>query len=120
MDYNYLTDINHLNKMYPDGGTNLNGKWYDNEEIAELDLHYINSYLQKPIRDVPEYEQEIVWSDDGSIQRNYTYNIYSNNAIDGLNLLNVYGQKLYNDFCKTKEQEEVTITYDFESDYSRL
>lgn len=70
-----------------------------------------------------EFDQDIIWRSDGSIERINIYQIYPQNTIDRLHLLNIYGQKLYNNFCYMKQaqaQSNEDMLNDFEFDYSRL
>ena len=41
---------------------------------------------------------------DGDVIRYYSYSIFPMDLIDGIPLFNSYGQKVYNNITKTKEQ----------------
>lgn len=110
-----------LDLIFPEGGTFLDGVWYNNEEIKYLNLPRIQTTVMKPIRDTLETQASIVWYDNGDMDRITTYNVYPPYMVDNIPALNVYGQKIYNMLIQqlTTQQEEDFVN-DFESAYSSL
>lgn len=110
-----------LDLIFPEGGTFLDGVWYNNEEIKYLNLPLIQTTVMKPIRDTLETQASIVWYDNGNMDRVTTYNVYPPYMVDNIPVLNVYGQKIYNMLIQqlTTQQEEDFVN-DFESAYSSL
>jgi len=73
---------------------------YNNSVIDVADLKYtplsqVEFDLNKPIRDSIEYKEKVIIKDDGSVSREYTYQIYekNNGSLEGFPLFSVYGEK---------------------------
>ena len=71
------------------------------EKINPDELHAI---LVRPVRDMLEYEEHIVYKPNGDMNVFYTYSLFPSNLTDGIPLLNAYGQKIYNDFIENMEE----------------
>lgn len=111
-----------IDLIFPEGGTTLDGVWYDNEEIRFANMPLIQSTIVKPIRDIPENQVLVSWYDNGNMDRRTTYSTYPPNLIDNIPPLNVYAQKIYNTFIANLQAstEKETLIDDFESTYSSL
>lgn len=108
-----------INLIFPDGGTYLDGKWFSNEDIQNSGLPSIHSPITTPIRDSIDNEVDVIWYDNGDMKRTTIYSTYPPQMIDNIPPLNIYGQKIYNQFLLNNNKKEI-YTYDFESDYSSL
>lgn len=47
--------------------------------------------------------ERIVWKENGDMTRYYLYSVFPEKNIDGVPVLNIYGQKILNDYTKNKE-----------------
>lgn len=47
--------------------------------------------------------ERIVWKENGDMTRYYLYSVFPEKNIDGVPALNIYGQKILNDYNKNKE-----------------
>ena len=108
-----------INLIFPDGGAYLDGVWYDNEDIVFLNLPLIESSIVKPIRETTEYKTNIIWYDNGDMERKTIFSTYPAYMIDNIPPLNVYAQKMYNNFLTNLSMKESNLN-DFESTYSSL
>lgn len=109
-----------IDLIFPEGGTVLDGTWYDNEDICYMNLPQISSPLIKPIRSIPLYEAEITWYDNGNMERVTTYHTYPPYMVDNIPVLNAYAQKLYNNFTNNLIIAKESSLDDFESLYSSI
>lgn len=92
---------NNIDLIFPEGGTYLDGIWYDNNEIRFLnDLPLIQSSVIKPIRNSIASESKIIWYNNGDMDRRTVYNAFPPVLIDNISPLNIYGQKIYNQMKK--------------------
>lgn len=80
-------------------------------------LIYIESFM-KPVRRMLEFTAETFMTTDGEVLQSRPYSIYPpmEEFVDNIPLLNVYGQKIYNDFMENKfhQREEEFNCCDFE------
>lgn len=81
----------------------------------ENNLIYIESFM-KPVRRMLEFTAETFVTPDGEVLQRRPYSIYPpmEEFVDGIPLLNVYGQKIYNDFMENKYCQREDNCCDFE------
>lgn len=91
-----------INEMFPDGGTYSDNGWITNEYIKANNLKQVELTLLKPVREMIQQKEKIIWYNDGRMDRFYTYDVFPYHNIDNIPLFNIYGQKIYNDL----KQEE--------------
>ena len=108
-----------INFIFPEGGTYLDDKWYSNEDIQNMNMESIFSPLTTPIRDGIDSYVEITWHNNGDMERKTIYSTFPPQMIDNIPPLNIYAQKIYNQFILNNIRKE-NCSYDFESDYSSL
>jgi hypothetical protein len=72
-----------------------------------------------------EEEESVFWYENGDMERITTYCVFPPILVDNIPALNVYGQKMYNNFCAessnndNNSDEEINLD-DFELYYSSL
>ena len=77
MTYNFNNLVwNNLDLIFPEGGTVLEDVWYTNRQLRNMNLPFIVSREETHARDMVKSYEEIVWKNDGSMERIPFYNIY--------------------------------------------
>lgn len=106
-------------EMFPEGGLYLDGKWVTNTQLQMMDIDEIPSFLMKPVRQMVEFEEALIYHSDGSMERFKTYSLYPPYLPDDISCLSVYGQAVYNNSVGNIVQnnnEEVDETEDENND----
>lgn len=104
-------------EMFPDGGLYLDGRWVSNRELQLMDIDEIPCYLMKPVRQMVEFEEALIYHSDGSMERYKTYSIYPPYIPDGIPCLNVYGQAVYNNvIANVIKNENNDVMEDLDND----
>ena len=89
-----------INEMFPDDYVVTPDGPMQKELFLQQNFDKISIKLSKPIRSAIEYEEQIIWYNNGDMDRFFTYSIFPYVNIDNQPLFNIYGQKVYNDFLK--------------------
>lgn len=96
-----------IEKMFPTGGTPSDLGYLTNKYIKDNNLPKVELTISRPVRNMIEYEEKLVYYPDGKLDRFYTYMVFPYRNVDGTPLLNVFAQKAYSDFMeKRKEKKE--------------
>lgn len=86
-----------INKIFPEGGIDIGGEYLTNDAIKNSHLDSIVTNIFKPVRSMLEYQIEYTYYSNGNMIAKTVYNVFPPDMIDGIPLLNVYGQKILND-----------------------
>lgn len=90
-----------IHQMIPDSTLILsinNNEQYSINDIKNSDIISLERLYVKPTRNMIEKELKIIYHQDNSFDKFYTYNINPSNPIDGIPLFNTYACKLFNDW----------------------
>ena len=86
-------------------------------KFSNYDVITRNVYF--PLRTIPYKEQQFVYYPDGNFEKITTYTIEPLNYVDGIPLMNSYGQIMFNSFMNKKYgpktesfQNQQSINYD--------
>ena len=86
------------NKFFSNYAQNLTS-----EQLETMNPSKLEAVLIRPVRDMLEYEQHIIYYPNGDMHLYYTYSIFPNNLVDGIPLFNSYGQFIYNNLENNEE-----------------
>lgn len=121
MTYNFNNSVwNNLDLIFPEGGTVLEDVWYTNRQLRNMNLPFIVSREETHARDMVKSYEEIVWKNDGSMERIPFYNIYIEDLVDNIPLFNDFGQKTYNNYIQNKNGNSLLAFQDVHTDYQYL
>ena len=84
-----------------------------------MDIDEIPSFLMKPVRQMVEFEEALIYHSDGSMERFKTYSLYAPYLPYDISCLSVYGQAVYNNSVGNivrNNNEEVDETEDENND----
>lgn len=86
-----------------------------------MGLPTIETPILVPIRDSIASQSLVTWYDNGNMERVTLYNSYPPMMIDNFSPLNIFAQKIYNQFISNLDNNnEENIINDFEFTYSSL
>lgn len=100
-----------INEMFPHGGTMTNDGYKTIDDIILENPKFLQLDLMKPSRETIEYEEIMIWHENGNMDRYFTYSVFPYNNIDNTPLFNFYGQKVYNDFLRDKDDSNARYYY---------
>lgn len=92
-----------IDLIFPQGEATFEGKTYKNEDIKNSNLTKITNRIIKPVHSMVENILEYTYYPNGDLIVRNIYSVYPPNNVDNTPVLNVYGQKMLNNFLKEKK-----------------
>ena len=89
-----MSNWDNAEAMFKNNIVVINGIQYSPQNLKNLNVDSVSATLIKPVRTMTEYEWCITWYSNGAVSREVTYSLLPGNMVDGVPLLNVYGQKV--------------------------
>lgn len=103
-----------VEEIFPYGGVEVDGDFITWDQIRKNNYSRISSYLLKPIRSgMLEYVMRYTWYPDGNVKIECVDSVFKDNNVDDIPLLNIYGQKVYNNILEEvvgQQQHKSIIT----------
>lgn len=112
-------------EMFPSGIVLTNEGPMTIEDLRNSNADFVSITFSKPIRDVIESQNVYTYYENGSLEIEPVYSIYPFMLIDGRSTLNVYAQKINNDWIQNNMAcnnmcEEGEMDDESGFDYSQL
>lgn len=70
------------------------------EDIKRINPEKIEASIFKPVREMAEYEEKVIYYPNGDMITFFTYSLFPDGLVDNIPLFNSYGQKIYNIFME--------------------
>lgn len=113
-------------EMFPSGIVLTNEGPMTIDDLRNSDIDAISITFSKPIRDVIDSQRTFTYYENGTLEIIPIYSIYPDRLIDGRSTLNIYAQKINNDWiaahmgCNDGLCEEGEEENESGFDYSQL
>lgn len=88
-------------EMFPSGIVLTNEGPMTIDDLRNSDINAISITFSKPIRDVIDTQKTFTYYENGTLEITPIYSIYPDRLIDGCSTLNIYAQKINNDWIAT-------------------
>lgn len=110
-----------LEEMFPEGFVVINGVCWSLDDVRNSNLEKIEVDYHKPVREMTQKITRLVYYPDGSMERYDIMDVFPPFNVDGIPLLNAYGQKAYINFMdRNFPEDEVNENGENGFDYSLL
>lgn len=94
-----------IDEMFPYGGIYTEKGFLSNKEILALNPEKLEGTWYYQAKDMLTKREKIIYFSNGNLIRYYDYNIYPKDQIEGVSILNDFGQKIFNDAIKEDTNE---------------